>query len=280
MKYRYNYKKNATSIDKKSILIVIAVIFLAIILSLFLFRNNPVIQKINNVLTTPFKMIANSKLVSWVNEGIKTNGVLKEENEILKSKNSDLSLKLIEYEKLMKENESLRKQLDIKSAFQHYKLVTSKIILRSYDSYNITFEIDAGSQSGVKIGNAVIHENGLVGYISNITENTSTVVTILDPKTSVSVKMQSVSSPSLLTGSLEMKINNTLKLESIEIGAEVSISDILYTSGLGNMYPGSIPVAKIEKIENKKTESERYAICSPLVDISNINEVAVIIGEE
>ena len=280
MKYKYNYKKTAKSFDKKNILVIVLVIFLSIILSLFLFRNNPVIGKINNVITAPFKMLADSKIVSFVTDGIKTNGQLKEENEQLKTKNSELGLKLIEYEKLLKENESLRKQLEIKEVFQHYKLATSKIIIRSHDSYNMTFEIDIGSSSGVKIGNAVIHKDGLVGYISNVTDSSSTVVTILDPKTSVSVKMQAVSSPAILTGSMEMKLNNTLRLESIEIGAEVSISDTLYTSGLGNMYPGSIPVAKIDKIENKKTESERYAICTPLVDISNINEVAVIIGEE
>lgn len=76
-----------------------------------------------------------------------------------------------------------------------------------------------------------------------------------------------------------MKSQNTLKLESIEIGSEVSIGDTVYTSGLGDMYPIAIPVASVVKVESKKTESERFATCTPLVDIRDINEVAVIIGE-
>ena len=53
---------------------------------------------------------------------------------------------------------------------------------------------------------------------------------------------------------------------------------MLYTSGIGLMYPSSIPVGKIISIVNNKNDVNRYALVEPSVDISKISEVAVIIN--
>lgn len=280
MKYKYNYNVGRQKRhDKKAVVLLVIVVFMAIFSSLFLFRKNTIISKVNSVLLKPFEYISNINLGSKISGIFSSKKAIQNENNKLKEEVTNLSLKLLEYEKLKRENDSLRKLLEIDSTFQHYNLAHGKIILRSHDNYNKTFTIDIGSKSGIKVGQTVVHKEGLVGYISSVNENTSTVVTILDPKTSVSVIIPTVSTPAILSGNLEMKQNNTLRLESIEIGSEISIGDIIYTSGLGQMYEAAIPIAIITKNDGKKTDSERTAICEPLVNISKINEVSVIIGE-
>lgn len=280
MKYKYNYNSSKPRRNNKSVVIALAIIiFVAIVSSLFLFKENKIISKINGVLIKPFKAISSMDMGGKISSIFETKKSLQKENSTLREENTNLSLKLLEYQKILRENESLRKMLEIESTFQHYNLAHGKIIIRSHDNYTKTFVIDVGSKDGIKVGQTVIHKEGLVGYISKVNEDTSTVLTILDPKTSVSAIIPTVNTPAILSGNLEMKQNNTLKLESIEIGSEISIGDIIYTSGLGQMYEPAIPIAKITKNESKKTDSERYAICEPLVNISEINEVSVIIGE-
>lgn len=280
MKYKYSYNSNKARKSSKNVVIIgVLIMFASLISSLFLFRKNPVISKINNVILKPFVMISNLSAQEKVLGSMTSKKSALKEVSRLKEENTELSLKLLEYEKLLRENESLRKLLEIENTFQHYNLAHGKIIVRSHDNYTKTFVIDIGTADGVKQGQTVVHKDGLVGYISKAEKNTSTVVTILDPKTSVSVIIPTVETAAILSGNLEMKQNNTLKLEAIEIGSEISIGDTIYTSGLGQMYEAAIPIARVIKNEFKKTDSQRYAICEPLVDISNINEVSVIIGE-
>ena len=75
-----------------------------------------------------------------------------------------------------------------------------------------------------------------------------------------------------------IKAKNKLRLDFIELDAEISIGDMLYTSGLGSIYTSSIPVAKIVEVKSKKNDINRYAVAEPCVDIKAIKEVAVIIN--
>ena len=128
------------------------------------------------------------------------------------------------------------------------------------------------------LNQAVVHEDGLVGYVSNVLEDRCTVTTILDPSSSVSVNISTINEPAILQGDLSLKSKNRLKLTFIPIDAEISISDMLYTSGLGSAYPNAIPVGKIIEVANNKNDTNRYAIVEPNVNIRTISEVGIIIN--
>ena len=130
----------------------------------------------------------------------------------------------------------------------------------------------------LKENQAVVSKDGLVGYISTVNKDTSVVTTILDSSSSVSVKISTASEPAILKGDLDLKSKNKLKLEFIELDANISNSDILYTSGMGSLYPSSIPVGKIVEIINSKNDIDRYAIVELNVNIATISEVGVIIN--
>ncbi|MNI64916.1 rod shape-determining protein MreC [compost metagenome] len=95
---------------------------------------------------------------------------------------------------------------------------------------------------------------------------------------SVSVNISTINEPAILRGDLELKSNNKLKLTYIPIGTELSIGDMLYTSGLGSIYPNGIPVGKVVEVINKKNDIDRYAIVETSVNIRTISEVGIIIN--
>jgi rod shape-determining protein MreC len=281
MRYDYNYINNKKD-KKKKIIFIFVILICIIIVSSFVFRSsdNVIVKNISNFITSPFVNISN-----FLNSTIKDISVnfsnvnninykLEEQQKV----NKDLEYKLLEQQKVVDENETLKEMLKISNTFQHYTLKYGKIVIRNHDNFNQTFIINIGSNDGIKLNQAVIHTKGLVGYISNVSENTSTVTTILDPKTSVSVTISTINEPAVLKGNLELKANNSLKLEYIPIDAELSVSDMLYSSGLGSIFPASLPVGSVVNIVNKKNDSDRYAIVEPCVNIKAISEVAVIIG--
>ena len=128
-------------------------------------------------------------------------------------------------------------------------------------------------------GTGTISDTNIVRYdnISNVEENESLVTTLLDPSSSVSVTTSALNEPAILKGDLELKAQNKLKLEFIQLDAQVSISDVVYTSGIGSLYPQSIPVGTVTEIVNGKNDINRYAIVELNTNIYTLKEVGVII---
>ena len=203
---------------------------------------------------------------------------LKKENEKLEKEVEKLEYDLLEIESIKADNNDLRDKLEIKERYNHFKLVYADIIIKNYDNFDETFVINKGKNDGIKLKQAVITKDGLLGHISSVTEGTSVVTTILDPNVSVGVEIASVNKNALVKGDFSLKNEGKLKLTYIPIDTEVTVSEIVYTSGIGEVYPKGIPVGTIEKVVNKKNEIDRYAIITPLVDINNISSVGVIIN--
>lgn len=278
MDFNYNYRKK----DKKNKKIfIVIIIIIAILISSFAFKNssNTIVNKVANIINTPFKHITNiaSNISKSAENLFSSKEELIKENDVLKKENNNLKLEKIQTAKVIEENESLKKMLEIENKYNHYELCYGKIVLRNHDNYTNTLMINVGSKSGIELYDAVIHKDGLVGYISSVTEETSVVTTILDPSISISIIIATINEYAMLKGNITDKINNQMKLEYVPINSEISIGDMLYTSGLGSMYYSSIPVAKIISVVNKKNESDRYALAEPVVNINAIKEVSVVI---
>lgn len=281
MDYRYDFINNGQR-NKKKIIFVIVFSILVIMFVAFFFRNsnNKVVSTIASVVSKPITIVYD--IFSSI--GDNTKGAftdvekVMQENETLKTENETLKLQLLESQKILDENTTLKGMLDIKKEYQHFNLVMGNIIYREHDNWTQTFTINVGTNDGVALNQAVVHQEGLVGYISNVTETTAVVTTILDSSSSVSVNISTINEPAVVNGDLELKSKNRLKLTYIPLDTEISISDMLYTSGIGLMYPSSIPVGKIVEVVNNKNDVNRYAFVEPCVNISRISEVAVIIN--
>lgn len=281
MKYKYNFNDEKSSNKKKIIFVVVFLIFTFMFVGLF-FKDssNRVVSKTATIISKPITFLYEK--ISMLRN--KTSGIftdsskILEENEALKLENEQLKLQMLESKKILDENISLKNMLNIQKEYQHFDIKLANIIYREHDNWSQTFTIDLGSKDGIQEKQAVVHEGGLIGYISSVSEDMSIVTTILDPTSSVSVTISTINEPAILKGDLELKTENKLKLTYIPLDTEIAISDILYTSGLGSMYPSSIPVGKITEIINNKNDVSRYAIVEPNVDIRKVSEVGIILN--
>jgi len=110
----------------------------------------------------------------------------------LKSKNE----KLISENVLLKNELEKLKQLHIpptihsKDTLQKYTYLTARVLQNSYLKKNNIITLDKGSVDGVKPNMGVILPHGIVGITLNVSNHFSTVMTILNSKSSINVKFK------------------------------------------------------------------------------------------
>ena len=114
---------------------------------------------------------------------------LKEENEQLKARNSELEQSLRELENIKTENETLKEYLNLTEKYGEYKTIPAYIINKDISNYTKTIVINVGTDDGIKENMTVIADQGLVGHVVSVTNSTAKVQTIIDTGSSVSCMM-------------------------------------------------------------------------------------------
>ena len=201
---------------------------------------------------------------------------LKQENEELKQKNSELEQSLRELENIKTENNTLKEYLNLTEKYGEYKTVPGYVINKDISNYSKTIVINIGKKDGIEENMTVIADQGLVGHVISVTDDTAKIQTIIDTASSVSCTMSNKDTI-VCKGTLEN--NTTLKAMYIPTEANVIQGDSIETSGLGGIYPKGIHVGTIQKVENTQNITDRYALVETAVDFNKLDTVLVIVNE-
>lgn len=197
------------------------------------------------------------------------------QNEKSKSQIEALRLKLNAMEEYYLENKRLRNLLSFKEQ-SPYKLVASRIIGRSPDNWSTVIIIDKGRHHGIRKSMAVISALGLLGRVVEDTLYLSKIMLINDPNFAVSGIVQRSRQEGLICGT----VGDNLLMKYLPKDADINIQDTVITSGFTPAYPKGILIGKVVDIGDEFSGLTRYAVLKPAVNLSNIEEVFVIIQSE
>lgn len=257
--------------------IIITIVFLILIVvfsnneantSFFENAVNKLVMPVQNGLTyLKNKIGGNSTFFTDINN-------LKNENQNLKNKNSELEQSLRELENIKSENETLKEYLNLTEKYGEYKTMPAYVINKDISNYSKTIIINVGKEDGVEENMTVIADEGLVGHVISVTNNTAKVRTIIDTASSVSCLMSTNKESIVCKGTLES--NTQLKAMYISTEANIVQGDSVETSGLGGIYPKGIHVGNVKKIVSTKNITDRYALVDTTVDFNKLNTVLVI----
>lgn len=267
--------------NKQNKIVIGIIIALGLVISIYLLSkiNIPFVSNLSSKLTYGIDSIFSS-ISGVVTEGTSYFGntkKLNEANKELERKLNEANTSLNELEVLKVKNKDLQELLKIEERYSHFEKVYANVITRSYNNWNETFVIDKGTKDGICENQTVIAEGGLVGYVSEAHEKTSTIVTILDVTSSISVEISNINALALAKGDYSLKDNSKIKLVNIPIDVEISTKETIYTSGIGGLYKKGIPIGEVTDIVNKKNNIDRYAVVKTFVDFPNLDMVAVVI---
>lgn len=191
-------------------------------------------------------------------------------------------------EKLISENVSLKneleklKQLHIlptvhsKDTLQKYTYLTAKVIQNSYLKKNNIITLDKGSVDGVKPNMGVILPHGIVGITLNVSNHFSTVMTILNSKSSINVKFKK----NHHFGSLlwNGKSFTKTQLWDIPIQADIKKGDTIVSGGQSVLFPEQIPIGTISEIIYSNKTFERIDV-KLFEDFSALHTVYIVLNK-
>ena len=242
-------------------------LLLAIFFSLFIFFSNKssYVQNLENKIIDFISFVYYPK--KWYQNILTTE--LK--NELLSQKIIQLKLMNSKLENYRNENIELKKMLNFKESYSKLSLKPANKVNHSYSSI-FSIIINIGSLDGIDKNLAVLDMSGLIGKTISVGKNGSKVQLITDKNFAVSVKVGSEMHLSVF----KPMYGKLGYLERVLKSLELNVGDIVYTSGVSEIYPSDLPVAKIVSLKNNPDKLYQDVIVEILADIDNLNYVFVI----
>ena len=202
---------------------------------------------------------------------------LKAENEKLKSENAQLREQLVDYYETKEENERLWEYYEIKKENPSYTILPANVIKRDTNDDFYSFTLDCGSAAGVSVNDAVITENGLVGWVCETDYTSCRVKTILSPDTKVASVDKTTGDSGIISGSVSLCDENRTRLMNISSDHKIKAGDIITTSGTGGVYPKNLLIGEVKELRFNSYDTTTYAVVEPYENIAEITAAAVII---
>ncbi|WP_276165273.1 rod shape-determining protein MreC [Zobellia alginiliquefaciens] len=189
-----------------------------------------------------------------------------------------------ENEKLMQENEYLRKllfnkpeQIDstaLDSVQLTYTVSIGKVIKNSFADPRNYITINKGEKDSVHPDMGVITSKGILGIVENTSNNFATVQSILNDKSNINAKIKNTDH----FGSLvwDMKKYNVVQLVDIPRLVPLTIGDTIVTGGMSSIFPENIPIGTIRKFDLNTSKSFYNIDVALFNDMTNIKNVYII----
>lgn len=263
-------------------IIVLSVAFLGIILFSVKNGSNNISSGIGSVVSPLQKIVykVNDKIKSSLDFFVNFSKV-KQENEELKIKNSELENKMVEYNTLKGENERLREVLNFTKNKNNYDYVGTNIIGYSGGSISDGYVIDKGTNDGIEKDMILINYQGLVGKVIRSESNYSIVETILNENMAVSVMVDSTrETTGILRGYSNKNDDELVKVYNLPIDSKIKEGDVILTSGLGMIYPKEIRVGEVVSVETDNVMVMKNALVKPYVDFNKLEELFVVVPKD
>lgn len=189
-------------------------------------------------------------------------------------------------EELKGENNGLKEQgaladrlgamLEYKKASPHH-LIAAEVIGREPSHWFKSVIINKGEDEGIRVDMGVVTPQGIVGKVIKTGPRHSQVLLMTDRNSAVAAMVQRTRDEGIVQGVEQ----GTVRLKYLPHFSEVSVGDVVVTSGLEGSFAKGLKIGQVEKVEKKEHELFLEVKMTPEIDFYKLEEVFVItsIGE-
>ncbi|MFA5146076.1 MAG: rod shape-determining protein MreC [Candidatus Omnitrophota bacterium] len=195
----------------------------------------------------------------------------REENRLLRARIDYLSRRIEEMKSFAAENARLREILEFKKELP-YATIAAQVIGRDPSNWSNSIIIDKGLNNGIRQNRAVLSVRGLVGRVVELGRRSSKILLISDPNSKVGVLIQRNRQGGILVG----RPDGYCKMIYIALDADVKEGDVVFTAGLGSIFPRDVLVGYVESVDKEPGRLYKYAIVKPAQDLAKVEEVLCI----
>lgn len=201
---------------------------------------------------------------------------LRVRNNQLQTVVDTLTIDNLRLKEIEAENERLRSLLRFAQLNPNYDFrggqVIARVISKHPSNYLAAITLDLGAEHGIKPGMPVVTERGLVGSIHKVGPISSTVLLITDPSSGVPALIQRNRLVGVVTG----RAGGAPVMDYIPQDAEVTVGDLIITSGLGGKFPKNLVIGQVVEVHQRDYELFQQAVVRPTVNFDRLEFVLVI----
>ncbi len=264
----------------KGFKILVTVIVFFLIFALVSSGNSYVNNFVTGFILTPVRQVFTGGVTTAGDTmtPAKSSEELQKEISELQEENRRLNDLLVDYYDIKAENEELEKFYEIKAENKDFSVVTATVISRDPNENFYGFTLDKGSSDGIELNDPVMTENGLVGWVCEVSPKSCQVTTILSPDASIGAVDKRTSDTGILSGSPAISDEGLTRMINIPTKNKVEPEDIAVTSGYGGVFPKNIKIGKITERTFDDYTGQPVAIIEPFEDIKTVSSVAVVVN--
>lgn len=193
------------------------------------------------------------------------------QNKILRQQRIEASKLLLRQRYLEEENRRLRELVDMRASLPVEGRL-AEIIYAARDPFVHRVFINKGLQQGIKAGQVVVDEQGVMGQVVRSFPLTAEVSLLTDKQQAIPVVVQRTGLRAILSGTG----NSTLEVQFLASSVDVQVGDYLVTSGLDGVYLPGLPVAKVSKVQRDNAYAFARIFCTPVAGIESHSLVLVL----
>jgi rod shape-determining protein MreC len=219
-------------------------------------------------------------LVNWFDKTFEAKG----ENDKLHSEVEKLRKEVVGAKAALSENAQLHKLVKLNESGaipSGYETVAARVIARSPTVWYADVTVDAGSGSGVAVGDPVVNGDGLVGTVGAVTGGSAQVELIADGNSAVSAKVV----PSGVQGVIRPEVGEpgTLILDFLDSAKHVHKGQQVVTAGwraqgLSSRYPPNLPIGEVTEASIVQQEAQQQVRVRAFADLRNLDLVEILTG--
>lgn len=209
-------------------------------------------------------------------ESVSSLGAGRDEAARLRRENEELTRRLRTSELDRNRAAELDALLRLTGAGQ-YRIVPARVIaVGAAQTFSWTLTIDAGTRDGVRPDMTVLNGDGLVGRVKTAGPTTATVLLLVDPDSSVGVRLEGSMEVGFTTG---QGLGSVLDLQLLDGQSTVVSGDRLVTFGSqGDLpYVPGVPVGEVLRVRGTPGSQTRTATVRPYADFSALDLVGVVV---
>ena len=272
-------KKPQLQVSQKFMLTVLTVLCIVLIgVSFFTDKLTAPVQNALSYIITPLQKGING-MGLWLTDRadyFATIDELRQENEQLKTELDEVKEKNLVLIQDQIELNNLRELYALDNKIPGYEKVAARVIGKSSGNWFSTFTIDKGSKDGILVDMNVICGNGLVGIVTDVTDNSATVRSIIDDNSNVTGMLITSSDTCNIRGDLELIDSGYVHLEYLRGDVNVSDGDKIVTSNISSKYIEGILIGYAKNVSDDANSLTQSGYLVPAVDFEHMTEVLVI----
>jgi rod shape-determining protein MreC len=154
------------------------------------------------------------------------------------------------------------------------KTISAKVILNSINKNKNIIVINKGELNGITKEMGVISSKGVVGIIKDITDNYSSIVSLLNTDLKINAILKNTSTiGSISWNGLDPRI---VQLNDIPLSSSIKLGDTIITGGMSFYFPKGIPIGRIENYNNTSLEGYYSIDVSIFSDFSSLSNLYIL----